>query len=401
MRADVLIVGAGPAGAATALRLACAGWQVTLADRQRFPRDKVCAEYLNPGTVRALDRLGALDALRRAGARPILGVEVIGPRGSRMRGRFSAPSPAGRGQAGLSVRRTVLDAQLVAMARDAGVRVVEGWMATALLYRQGMVDGALFRDGNGRLHSCRARVTVGADGLRSRVAREIGRRVHGAPARLAFVTHMTGIAGIDDQVEMHVSEQGYLGLNPLPAATANVALVVPAARAAEARGRPAEFLRAALERCPGLAGRLPDAGELPPVRVTGPFAASSQPVVAPGAMLVGDAAGFFDPFTGEGIGSALRDAELAAGVLDRALADPGPVGIKALRPYALTRRAATSGRRRLERLIAGAMGLPRLFDRLVNRLDRRGLAETFLAVTGDLLPPEAVLNPRFLWGLVR
>ncbi len=136
------------------------------------------------------------------------------------------------------------------------------------------------------------------------------------------------------------------------------------------------------------------------VLVTGPFAAWSRSVVAPGGLLVGDAADFFDPFTGEGICAALRGAELVENVARAALEQPGIAPRAALRPYAAARRRAFLGKWLVERAIGYAMLAPFLFDRAVARLERRGLAHTLIGVTGDFVPPSAVLNPVFLSQVV-
>jgi menaquinone-9 beta-reductase len=176
--------------------------------------------------------------------------------------------------------------------------------------------------------------------------------------------------------------------------------VVPAARAAGARGRVEAFFREALERFPGVRGRV--SRELArAVLVTGPFAARSSRIVAEGALLVGDAADFFDPFTGEGICSALRGAELAAEHAGAALLEPGAVGGRALAGYVAARRRAFRGRWAVERLIGYGMWFPALFDRSVARLGRRpGMAHTLIGVTGDFVPARQVLNPRFLAKMV-
>jgi flavin-dependent dehydrogenase len=137
------------------------------------------------------------------------------------------------------------------------------------------------------------------------------------------------------------------------------------------------------------------------VLVTGPFAAWSGRVTAPGAALVGDAADFFDPFTGEGICSALRGAEMLAVAAAAALAGGGPVPDARLAPYRRARRRAFAGKWAVERLIGYGMRFPRLFDRAVARLGRRpGMADTMIGVTGDFVPARAVLNPAFLARMV-
>ena len=137
------------------------------------------------------------------------------------------------------------------------------------------------------------------------------------------------------------------------------------------------------------------------VLATGPFAAWSGRVVTDGAALVGDAADFFDPFTGEGIYSALRGAALLADAAAEALALGGPVTANRLAGYRRARRRAFAGKWAVERLIGYGMLFPALFDRAVERLGRRaGMADTLIGVTADLVPARRVLNPLFLARMI-
>ncbi|MGH7629813.1 MAG: NAD(P)/FAD-dependent oxidoreductase, partial [Gemmatimonadales bacterium] len=131
---DALVIGAGPAGAASAALLARAGFEVLVADRAEFPRDKACSEYLSPEAVRVLDRLGVVAALETAGAQPLEGTIVHGPAGARLHGIFGEARPAPFRPTGLSVARRVLDAALVRAASAAGAGVLERTRFEDLVY---------------------------------------------------------------------------------------------------------------------------------------------------------------------------------------------------------------------------------------------------------------------------
>lgn len=400
---DILIAGAGPAGSAAAIHFARAGLRVMLLDRAVFPRHKICSEYLSPEAIRLLDEFGLVPELERAGAMPLLGTRVIGPRGSRLTGRFSETEVRPYRETGLAIPRKVLDHLLVQTATAAGAVLRERTAVEDLLYEGGGVAGAVVRDADGRRATLRARLVVGADGLRSVVARRLAGRSlprRARPSRIAFVAHVAGVADLEGFAEMHVSDAGYVGLNRIGADLANVALVLPRARAAAAGGRVTEFFFSELDRFPGVRGRVDPRLLMREVLVTGPFASWSRPVTANGALLVGDAAEFFDPFTGEGITTALKSARLAATAALTPLLSGRPVSAGSLLPYRAARRAAFLGKWTVERLVGYGMLVPALFDRVVNRLERRGLAHTFIGVTGDYVPASAVLNPWFLTRMV-
>jgi flavin-dependent dehydrogenase len=397
---DALVVGAGPAGSAFACHLARQGRRVLVVERASFPREKPCSEYLGPEAVRLLDRLGVVGDLEAAGANPLTGTTVVASGGSRLTGLFAHAGHQPFRTTGLSVARRILDARLAASARASGAELHERTTVEELLYDRGNVSGAVLRDAMGIRRSVHARLTVGADGLRSVVARRIGRRRHGFPSRVAFVAHVEGVTGLEHTAEMHVGTRGYVGLNAIGGGVTNVALVVPRTFAARARGRREAFFAETLRTFAGVVDRVDPTRLVREIMVTGPFAAWSGRVTAPGALLVGDAADFFDPFTGEGIYSALLGAELAAAAALEALAAPGPITLGRLAGYRTDRRRAFAGKWAVERLIGYGMLLPGLFDRAVSRLASRGLAHTLIGVTGDFVPAREVLNPLFLARMV-
>jgi flavin-dependent dehydrogenase len=241
---------------------------------------------------------------------------------------------------------------------------------------------------------------VGADGLRSIVARRIGRRTHTRPRRVAFVTHVAGVQ-MGSSAELHFGRMGYVGLNQVEADQANVAVVVAAARAASARGRVRDFFFEALAEFAAVRERVEAGTIVRPIMVTGPFAARSRRVTAPGSLLVGDAADFYDPVTGDGIYSALRGAELVADSMIPGLAQSGPVQRDNFRYYRQLRRRHFLGKWVMERITRGLMQFPNIFDRTVDRLGRsQDMAHTAIGVAGGFVPLREMLNPGFIARVV-
>jgi flavin-dependent dehydrogenase len=142
------------------------------------------------------------------------------------------------------------------------------------------------------------------------------------------------------------------------------------------------------------------AERITPVRATGPFATSSQRAWAPGAALVGDAADFFDPFTGEGIYAALRGGELLAPHLIEALGRSTSEEGGILSGYDRARKREFGGKWKLERIVGMAIAYPYFLNNAAKVLSRRkDIADLLVGVAGDFIPPRKVLTPRFLFNL--
>jgi flavin-dependent dehydrogenase len=394
--ADVIVVGAGPAGSATAWFLSSQGVDVLLLDRAVFPRDKICSEYLSPQASRILQAMGALDKVEAAGAARLAGMLVRAPSGLSFRGRFAgAHGFRGFRDDGLALRRTILDSILLAQARAAGARVQEAARVVDVPRDDaGRASGVVVADAAGRRTSLGARLIVGADGLRSIVSRRLGlARRSRWPSRIALVSHHSGVAGMGDVGEMHVEREGYFGLAPVGGGVVNVALVVPVARARDIAGAREEFFEEWIDDRPYLRERFTGARRVTPVRATGPFASAVRRAWAPGAAVVGDAADFFDPFTGEGIYAALRGGELLSSFVLESLAAPARSANAPLAAYDRARGAEFGGKWRLERVVGTAVSFPRMMNRAVRVLSRRqDLADLFVGAAGDFVPPREVLR---------
>lgn len=402
--AEVLVIGGGPAGAASAYFLARAGVDVCIVDRARFPRDKPCAEYLSPQASRILDEMGALDAIERAGAAQLAGMRVRAPNGMIIHGEFASTHGfRGFRDRGLALPRLLLDALLLDVARAAGARVLEAAVVRDVVRSgSGRVEGVAV-DVDGGHRTLRASLVVGADGLRSVVARRLGLTRSGRfPRRVAIVAHYGGVEGMGRCGEMHVEHDGYLGLADVGHGMTNVAVVVPANDARDIAGDPAAFLDRWIARRAHLAPRFVQATRLTTARATGPFNSHARSAWVPGAALVGDAADFFDPFTGEGIYAALRGGELLTGyAFEAARATTTHRHDIALAAYDRALRDAFRGKRLVERAVGTAVAFPALLNRAASVLShRRDMADLLVGVTGDFVPPSEVLRPRFLWRLI-
>jgi flavin-dependent dehydrogenase len=392
--ADVVVVGAGPAGAATAIFLAEHGLDVTVLDRATLPRSRiVCGEYLSPEAGRLLDRLGVLKAIDAAGATPLAGMRITGPDGTTIVGRYGAVGGwRPYRQHATGVARTTLDGALVDRLRAAPVDLREQTRVVDLILEAGQVVGVRAeRDGQAAVE-VRARLVVGADGRASVVAQRLGSRHRHPLRRMALITYVSGLADCRELGEIFVDPPDYAILNPIAPDRVNLGLVVPLGHAAQWSGRLDDFLVARVRQLPHLARRLAGASRVEPVRALGPLAHRVSPPGIGGALLVGDAAGFYDPFTGEGVFTALRSAELAAETAAQALR-AGDVSARGLAGYHRAHHDAFGGKERVARALQLIIGHRRLANLACRALARRpALLGALLGVLGDYVPPRALLS---------
>ncbi len=394
-RWDVVVVGAGPAGSTTATVLARAGLRVLLLDKAaNGPPAKVCGEYLSPGCLPLLQRLGVFGSLREAG-HPLYGMLIHTPAGRMVCAAYPGGGDAPHERVyGLSVPRAHLDPVLLDLAIKSGAVFESGFQVSDV-----SLDGALV-EVRGRLHGRETRrptqLVVGADGRHSIVARRLG-SVRRNPwlDKMALVAYLEGAQREDDFGEIFLGRDRYAILNPIAKGLTNLGVVVNR-RDLPAGEDPRQSLWPLAKSLPGLGERLRTATLVAPVRCLGPLAHRAAQLSGSRALLVGDAAGFLDPFTGEGIYAALRSGELAARRVLSAWTSAGP-HLDALGAYAHAWQQEVDPKWRLATHLQRAIRHPPLAEGMTALLSRRpALAATLLAAAGDLIPPAHLSLGRLL-----
>jgi geranylgeranyl reductase family protein len=409
MFVEVLVVGGGPAGSAAAAALASRGREVLLLDRARFPRPKPCGEYMSPACYELLAELGVADALWPRGLHPHRRLVLRAPDGfglsvpldeviaSSREPRATTAKPTA-----FALDRATFDHALLEHARARGVRVWEGVPVRRAIREAERVAG-VEATVDGAARTIRARLVIAADGARSTLARRLGlarragrHRKFGLVARYGDVTH-----AVPDAVEMHVHAPGYCGFALEANGEANVGMVVDGAEVSRMGGDPSGYFAATLPRFAGIAAQLRGARRLGKVATVGPIAAATVRQSGHGVLLIGDAAGFYDPFTGQGITFALQTARLAAAVADSALAE-GDLSAWRLAAYDRARAALLGPKVQVHRAIQAFMARPAWFGAALRRLEARpALARRLIGVTADLCPPETVWSLDYLARLAR
>ena len=365
---DVLIVGAGPAGSVAGAILARAGARVRIVDRATFPRDKLCGDTVNPGTLARLQSLGLAAGIDERSLR-VDGMRVTGERGVAIEGRYPG------GLSGRAITRRDLDWLLLQQAIAGGCQFEPGVaVRRAIVDEQGAmrtVSGAVIA-ADGHESSIAARVTIAADGRHSTIAFGLGLAQHPQrPRRWAIGAYFenfmpTAIRSQSDrdQVasrfgEMHVRRGYYIGVAPIPGGLTNVCLVKPSGAGDAELGDPAALLTRALARDPLLRDRAAGARLAGSPAVLGPLAVDVRDAAMDGLLLAGDAAGFIDPMTGDGLRFATHGGELAAAAALQALAH-GWSGVHAR--LAAERQRAFGGKWRFNRALRALVASPRAVD---------------------------------------
>jgi len=312
---DAIVVGGGPAGAVAARLLGEAGLDVVLLEKERFPRVKVCGEGIVGKAVQVLETLGLADGIEglpHVGCRQ---VTAFSPDGMQL--TLPLPKADAGAPPAYICRREHFDQMLLEGARPF-VQVRERVQVDGLIREGGRVIGVHARDvEREREESLQAPIVIGADGARGVVARGLGVPKHNPRFLIAAGrSYYRGVERLGDGFEIHYHRAllpGYAWLFPLPDGVMNVGLGVPVADL-KRRGTSLPHLREqVLTDGESFARRLQGAEVVGPWRGWMiPTASGPRQVGFDGALLLGDAAGLVDPFTGGGLGHALHSAQIAA-----------------------------------------------------------------------------------------
>ncbi len=382
-----------------ALDLNRRGYDVALCDQAKFPRDKVCGEFISPGADPILEQLGVLNAIEALTPKRLKGVAISSYESAELGIDYPAATETGSRPTSLSVPRYQLDALFLKQVQSAGVKVFEQHKVTDFIFNEGCVAGVTGWDENKTAFSLSCKLVVDAGGRNAVSLKKFSlKREPSGSTKIAFSAHWQGVHLPDDYCYMHVSRPGYTGISSVGNGRANVVLVVD--RSALGGEKTEVFYHRVLMKNSRRNEILLDGERVEPVRSVESLAFAVKPAPCGGLILVGDATGFIDPFTGEGIYLSLRSAQLAGEVIHAGFKGSN-FSRNVLSVYDQQRRQEFGGKFLLSRILQWLIYNRPFCNRVMKSLaSNRVLAETLVGVIGDILPAEKVVSMRFLFQLL-
>ena len=398
-KADVIIIGGGPAGCSAALGLNQLGYHVILCDQAKFPRDKICGEFISPAADPILDRLGVLDDIEALTPKRLKGVAISSYEGEELVIDYPCQPGEIERPTSLSVPRYELDSLFIEQVRRVGVEIREQNKITDFLFEEDCVSGVKGWDENKSSFTLKAPLVIDAGGRNSLSLKKFNlKRESSRNAKIAMAAHWQGAQIPDDYCYMHVSRPGYTGISSVNQDKVNVVLVVDQN---SMRGeKPDSFYGRTVMKNRFRRKILQNAECLESVRAVESLGFSVKPIPCGGLLAVGDAMGFIDPFTGEGIYLSLRSSEIAVQIADLALKN-ADVSLEFLKAYEKKRKQEFEKKFLLSRILQKIIYNQFFCDQVVRVLkEKRELAEILVGVIGDLVPAERVVSFKFLSQLV-
>lgn len=365
LAADVVIVGAGPGGATLGALLARHGVSVTILDRETFPRDKVCGEFLSWDSLAILESIGALSILDQRGARQIGRCAIVLPEREYT---FDFPAPA-RG-----ISRRVLDEVILDQAREHGATVMEGWSATRVEPRRNETGFVLAKGRSGQELKISSRVIVGAWGRWGRLDVQLQRRFVRETRRRHFGFKRHYARGPEDEgmIRLYSFGHGYLGVSPVEDGRTNICGLVHGQRIKSMKGGWETLIDSLREEAPELDTLFRREPKQDEFLSSEPVIFTAREPVIDGLLLVGDAAGIIDPLAGNGMAMAIQSALLAAGTVLQRLSG-GRLAEVADRMYARHFSDWFDSRIRWSRRSAMVLSRPRLLRTVSHLAPEPGL----------------------------
>ena len=213
-KADVIIIGGGPAGCSAALGLNQLGYHVILCDQAKFPRDKICGEFISPAADPILDRLGVLDDIEALAPKRLKGVAISSYEGEELVIDYPCQPGQIERPTSLSVPRYELDSLFIEQVRRVGVEIREQNKITDFLFEEGCVSGVKGWDENKSSFTLKAPLVIDAGGRNSLSLKKFNlKRESSRNAKIAMAAHWQGAQIPDDYCYMHVSHPGYTGIS--------------------------------------------------------------------------------------------------------------------------------------------------------------------------------------------
>ena len=351
---DIVIIGGGPAGSSAATLLSRAGQRVLLVEKAKFPRHKLCGEFVSPECLLHLRQLGVSEAVEEADPPKIFTTVFYSISGKSLDIPNSFLDSQNPNSIGLS--RAKMDELLLEGAVGSGVDVRTETTFRAPIIENGLLAGVELRSKDGDRYSVKASLAIDATGRSRILARCFDGGVPKKPGLVAFKTHLRNASMEEGECEIYSYSGGYGGCTQIEKGLFNLCFIADAAAVKNTGSDPGSAVRKLVMQNRRAKVVLADSefiGDWHAVPIAGFGRAPLVPI--PGVMAIGDAAAFIDPFTGSGIALALQSSKLAA---DAILSSDDPKAIAGR--YERTYRAAFDRRLRFCRFLRLASTSPRL-----------------------------------------
>jgi menaquinone-9 beta-reductase len=397
---DAIIIGAGPAGCASAFFLHRAGYEVLVLDRASFPRDKVCGEFISPAADSILNELGVLDSIESEKPERVRGVFISSYEGPELGIDYPLIKNGQVNPTSLSVPRFLLDNLLIKRLKNVGIKVLEKHSVDDFIFESENVSGVIVRDPENKNFNIAAKVVIDAGGRNAISLRRLNLKNNiKGEGKIAIAAHWNNVRLPQAYCYMHVGDPGYTGMAQVDLDVVNAVMITGVS---QIKGQNiSEFYKNRIYNNIKRKELLEGAELAEEPRTVESLAFSVDTPKCGGLVLVGDAAGFIDPFTGEGIYLSLRSAQLATKMLESAF-QKQDFSKRKLAEYGQARLDEFGAKFTLSRILQIVIYNRRLCDLVVKNLSKNPfLANEIVGIIGDYLPAKNAVSLRFLLKFLR